>query len=68
MGDYPKRFVLLWKAIVIGHVHDLVTLLIGWKRACQRTLAERRRSNELWVTWVCDCLDSKNGMNPYMLD
>lgn len=70
----PRR-IALWKVAAIVHAQfealNLGAALRGWRHragAASAAIERRRIEDAKWAQWVCDCLDSKNGLNPFMLD
>lgn len=67
------RVVMLWKVIAIIQAQLELTAALSALEAWQRntghqSLPQAATRDTKWAKWVCDCLDSKNGKNPFMLD
>jgi hypothetical protein len=69
--DYAGR-VILWKAIVVAHVHAALKhaklKLHTWATNYGSRYSSNKARDDEWAQWVCDCLNSVNGKTPFMLD
>ena len=72
--SHQSQRIVLWKAIAIVHAQfetlETDAALRRWRQAIAASLAIKRKQAEdaKWAQWVCDCLASRNGLNPFMLD
>jgi hypothetical protein len=63
-----QKRITLWRVIALTHTHHTLTTLTNWNSNYREVIARRQQEDARWAQWACECMNSQNGRNPFMLD